>query len=136
MDKCDICRKPTAHQLLQKIETDWDGTYKMVCASCITERGRYAIECRFDKPRHLQDDTYKAKALPTPSASASDDVADDCPGQGDCNAHLDGHCVGDVPGCGYEQAIAPSPTPASESEPDDYQDTLSAAERELLAMFG
>ena len=71
MDKCDICRKPSAYQLLRKIETDWDGTYKMVCASCITERGRYAIACRFDRPRHLQDDAYKAQAFPPSDPDAS-----------------------------------------------------------------
>ena len=63
MDKCDICGKSTAHRLLEKIEVDWDGRYKMVCSPCIIERGRYAIECRFDRPRHLQDDAYKAEAF-------------------------------------------------------------------------
>lgn len=63
MNGCDICKSVAKSASLTKIETDWNGTYKMVCAACIEERGEYAIACRFDKPRGLQDESYAVRAF-------------------------------------------------------------------------
>jgi len=63
MDKCDICKSVAKSASLRKIETDWNGAYKMVCPACIKERGEYAIACRFDRPRALQDKSYTARAF-------------------------------------------------------------------------
>ena len=58
---CDICGK--VKSFLEQITVDWDHSFKMVCVDCITERGRYMILCRIDRPAHLQDDAYRARAF-------------------------------------------------------------------------